>query len=67
MSDTTKLKTIIEQKGVKQTRLASQLGISDQSLSMKLNGKRPFKLEEAKTICRLLNISKFDGYNIFLF
>lgn len=66
MADTKKLKTIIDEKGIKQSHLANQLGITNQALSMKLNGKRPFKLEEAKEICKLFNISKYDGYNIFL-
>jgi transcriptional regulator with XRE-family HTH domain len=47
-----------------QARLAQEIGISAQSLSRKLTGKREFRLNEVLAICRCLNID--DPANIFL-
>ena len=66
MIDTNKLKSIIVEKGVKNSYLAEKLGISKQSLSNKLNNKTLFSLTEVKGLCEILKISPRDCFNIFL-
>lgn len=66
MTDTSKLKAVIENKGIKCSFLADKLGISRQAFSNKLNNKTPFKATEIKIICDTLDINKRDCFIIFL-
>jgi transcriptional regulator with XRE-family HTH domain len=42
--------------GLTQARLAKLAGMSSNSLSRKLSGKRDFKLSEVNILCRILGI-----------
>lgn len=53
----------IAEKGYTQEKLAKEVGISSNSLSRKLLGKREFTLTEVVSICRVLDI--VDPVNIF--
>ena len=46
----------IAEAGITQGELAKRAGMSSNSLSRKLCGKRDFKLEEVQSICAALNI-----------
>lgn len=50
--------------GMTQKELAKSIGISENSLSRKMTGKREFTLKEATAICAVLHIC--DPANIFL-
>lgn len=52
-----KFKGYCAENRIKQTDLAKLLGITVQSINMKLNGKRDFSLSEVKTICSHYGIS----------
>lgn len=46
----------IVEAGLTQGKLAEMVGMSMNSMSRKLSGKRDFKLEEVQSICAALNI-----------
>lgn len=50
------LKQKMKEKGMPQYKLAKRIGISENSLSRKLLGKRDFRLGEIIDICRVLEI-----------
>ena len=50
------LRAALAQQGMTQGKLAELVGISPNSLSRKLNGKRQFTLGEAETISRVLEL-----------
>lgn len=52
----------IAECGLTQQKLAEKAGISVNSLSRKLSGKRDFRLEEVKRICAVLNIENPSPY-----
>ncbi len=57
MVNTEKLLVRIREKGVRQGALAEALGIKQSSLSLKINNKRPFFLDEAMQLAEILEIS----------
>lgn len=57
MVDTQRLEEIIASKGVKKTYLASQMGISVQSLRLKLNNRYDMTLSEVNKMCKELGIT----------
>lgn len=65
MTNTSLLKEYIKQSGYKIMYLAMQLGISEHSLSRKINGKNEFKATEIETLCSLLKIGTKDRMAIF--
>ena len=52
----------IAERGLTQQKLAEKTGISENSLSRKLSGKRDFRLEEVKRICAILGIENPSPY-----
>lgn len=50
------LKGKIVESGMTQSELAKAIGISENSLSRKIQGKRDFRLIEVVEICNVLNI-----------
>lgn len=54
----------MKEKGVTQSEVAQMIGISTNSLSRKILGKREFKLSEVKGLCQKLEISNVQ--EIFL-
>lgn len=65
MTDCKTLNSKIEISGYKKNHIAKSLGISRQSLNLKLRGAREFKLDEVTSICKLLGISPEERENIF--
>ena len=51
-----KLNELIRERGIKRKAIAKELGISQQALWFKLNGKHAFSLEDAKVLCKVLRI-----------
>lgn len=50
------LRGLIVTAGMTQGYVARELGISENSLSKKINGLRPFKLNEVSKLCEMFNI-----------
>lgn|GEM_PF-698195 len=65
--NTAKLKSVMVLRGFTQTKLAEVLGISEQRLSAKINGKHgaEFNQGEISRIKKILNLSSDDIINIF--
>ena len=53
----------LRKAGISQNKAADMIGLSRNSLSRKVLGKRDFRLQEVKKLCRLLNIE--DPREIF--
>lgn len=51
-----KINELIKERGIKRKAIAKELGISQQALWFKLNGKHAFSLEDAKILCKILRI-----------
>ena len=51
-----KIKSIIVNQGIKQTFLANKIGLSKDSFSKSLSGKRTFKTDEVFKLADILNI-----------
>ena len=56
--DTQMLENIISQSGKKKTYLADQIGISVQSLRLKMNNELDFKSSEVAMLCKELGITQ---------
>ena len=65
MTNTALLKDRIKESGYKISYLAQQLGISEHSMSRKINGKNEFKASEIEMLCQSLKISTKDRMAIF--
>ena len=57
-----KIKARIVELGLTQRDVAEYMGVSRQTLTDKLNGKKDFKLSEIEAICRKLEIEDKVGY-----
>lgn len=57
MTDTKRLKELINSKGLKLKYIADRLGISSYSLQKKINNITEFKTTEVMLLCEILNIS----------
>lgn len=60
MTDTIKIKQLISESGYKMQHIASKLGITRYSLSLKLNNKNEFKTSEVAILCELLGINSLE-------
>ena len=65
MTNTPLLKEHIKESGYKIGFLAQQLGISNHSMSRKINGKNEFKASEIDILCKSLKIGAKDRTAIF--
>lgn len=66
MVDTQLLESLISSSGKKKSYLADQLGISIQSLKLKIDNKSDFKTNEVAVLCRELDITRLtDKEKIF--
>lgn len=59
------LRGLIVAEGYNMQTFAKAIGISNVSLSYKLTGKRPFTIDEAKNIARLLRLTDNQVWTIF--
>lgn len=66
MTDTARLKRIVEQSGLKKTFIADKLGITYQGYNKKESGKSEFLASEIAVMKDLLNLSTKDVNDIFL-
>ena len=66
MPDAERLKQRIAESGHSQKTLAALLGIAQPTLSQKINGLRPFSLEEADQLADLLGIDSGQFRTYFL-
>lgn len=63
MVDSEKLKKRIEEMGILQADVAKKLNCSQSTVSLKINNKRPFFLDEAWELARMLGIEdQFFSY-----
>ena len=64
MANTEKILNRIRELGLKQRDIADRLGIKQSSLSLKINNKRPFYIDEAFCMAKMLQISddEFGSY-----
>lgn len=61
------LRARMVEAGYTQRSLAKEINMSENSLSSKLSGRSSFDVDEAVTICNVLNIRDYrDRANIFL-
>lgn len=60
MTNSLKLKALLLLNGLSQEDLAQYLGLSTQTINMKINNKRAFKLQEITKICDLLKIDNIQ-------
>ena len=51
-----KIKIYLEERGIRQSYISKKTGISEQKMSMSLNGKRKLELEEYEFICGALSV-----------
>ena len=66
MVDTQLLEKLITDSGLKKSYLADKLGISIQSLRLRIQNKYDFRSNEVTTLCQELNITKLtDKEKIF--
>lgn len=66
MTDSNKLKGIIESSGLKKTFIAKELGLSYQGYLKKENGRSEFMANEISILKDLLRLSNKDVSDIFL-
>ena len=60
---TAEIKAELARRGITQGALAKQIGVSENSLSRKINGKVQFKLEEAQKLVDILEIEPSIFFN----
>lgn len=57
MTDTTQLRELIDQSGLKYKYIAERLGITAYGLQKKIENKTQFKTTEVKIMCEILHIN----------
>ena len=65
MTNTAELKAAIMRASMTAHMLAVAIGISDQSLSLKINNVREFKQSEIQAICNILKLPPENREKIF--
>jgi len=65
MTNTLELKAVMVRSGYTAERLAKEIGLSQQSLSYKINNKREFTATEINSIARALELSLEEKESIF--
>lgn len=66
MTDLKRLREVIKANGLKLSYIAQEIGISRQTMSMKMTGKREFTAAEIAALCDVLHITRLsDKESIF--
>ena len=65
MTNTLMLEKIIDNSGLKRNFIATQMGISSYTLSLKINNKKEFKASEIDRLCTILKINVASRMQIF--
>lgn len=60
MTDTVLLKQIIKDSGLKLQFIASKMGISRYTLTMKINNESEFSTSEVESLCEILKIDSVE-------
>ena len=66
MVNSRKIKGRLKELGFTQEELANKMGITQSTLSHKINNTRTFKLDEARVLGKILEI-KEDDFNLYFF
>lgn len=61
-----KIKGRMREMGIVQSDVAKRLNIAEATVSLKLNGKRPMDLDEARELAIMLNIPSED-FGVYFF
>ncbi len=61
-----KVRKLLAKYGQTQNDLAQLLGVTYQSISIKLNGKSSFTLNEVRTIATIYGLGPQEVYDIFI-
>ena len=61
------LKAVMARKNVSQRELAKRANMNRNTLAGKMSGRRPFDVDEALTICKVLDISSAEEINFIFF
>lgn len=65
MANTEALRSLIQERGVKQRFIAERMGVSDMRVHRLLNGSN-WKLEEVVSFCQIFNLTQKQRKEIFL-
>jgi transcriptional regulator with XRE-family HTH domain len=60
LTNTTKLRELIKNSGLKKKYIAEKLGITTYGLQKKIDNKSEFKSTEIVTLCKLLHINSLS-------
>ena len=66
MHDVAKLKSAIDESGMKLTAIASKMGITRYALYLKVNGVTEFKISEVLKLAEILHLTDKQRDTIFL-
>ena len=66
MPDAERLKARMRELRITQEKLAEQLNLATPTISQKINNRRPFYLEEAEKVAKILKISNKD-FGLYFF
>lgn len=66
MHDVVKLKSVIDESGMKMNAIASKMGITRAALYLKLNGATEFKISEVLKLAEILHLTDNQRDAIFL-
>lgn len=65
MANTEALRSLIQERGVKQRFIADKMGVSDMRVHRLLNGSN-WRLEEVVAFCQIFNLTQKQRKEIFL-
>lgn len=67
MTNSKKLRDLIERRGLKLKYVAERLGLSSYGLSLKIDNKQEFKTSEVAALCDLLGIESLEQKEAIFF
>lgn len=67
MTDSKKLRELIEKRGLKLKYVAEHLGLSSYGFSLKIDNKQEFKTSEVAALCDLLGIESLEQKEAIFF
>lgn len=59
------LNAVVDESGLKRQHIAAEMGISPQRMSVLLQGRMAWKMNEVCAFCKLLNLTKKQRDDIF--
>lgn len=60
MADSSALRKLIAERGLKMKFIAESLGLSQYGFQLKVDNKNDFKISEVKVLCKLLGIESLE-------